>query len=162
MICSDYLVYPHTRLLQSAWHGSGHTELIEQVRSGRWNPEVNEQDREQTIATAARGYWQAFQVVEKSISRVLKGENARAVAEEDHPEWYREMFAPSVTAGILKASDLAGYRNGQVYLPESMHVPLNRDAVRDAMPAFFDLLAKETDPAVRVVLGHFILVYIHP
>src|SRR5262249_39571956 len=43
-----------------------------------------------------------------------------------------------------------------------MHVPLNRDAVLDAMPAFFDLLREEVDPAVRVVLGHFVFVYIHP
>jgi Fic family protein len=43
-----------------------------------------------------------------------------------------------------------------------MHVPLNREAVRDAMPAFFDLLREETEPAVRVVLGHFVFVYIHP
>ena len=34
-----------------------------------------------------------------------------------------------------------------------MHVPLNRDAVRDAMPEFFDLLRKEPHPSVRVVLG---------
>jgi len=43
-----------------------------------------------------------------------------------------------------------------------MHVPLNRDAVRDAMPALFDLLREEQHPAVKVVLGHFIFVYIHP
>ena len=30
------------------------------------------------------------------------------------------------------------------------------------MPAFFDLLRDEPDPAVRIVLGHFIFVYIHP
>ena len=42
-----------------------------------------------------------------------------------------------------------------------MHVPLNRDAVRDAMPPFFDLLREEPQPAVRVVLGLFIFVYIH-
>jgi Fic family protein len=30
------------------------------------------------------------------------------------------------------------------------------------MPAFFDLLREESHPAVRVVLGHFIFVYIHP
>ena len=30
------------------------------------------------------------------------------------------------------------------------------------MPAFFELLEKETERAVRVVLGHFIFVYIHP
>jgi Fic family protein len=72
------------------------------------------------------------------------------------------MFAPSVTAGILKPADLAGYRNGQIYIRQSMHVPLNRDAVRDAMPAFFNMLTEEQDPAVRVVLGHFVFVYIHP
>ena len=138
------------------------TDLIERVRSGTWNPDANEQDREQRNAMAARGYWQAYQAVQKSIGRVLKGENPGPVAEEDHRTWYREMFAPSVTAGLLKPADLAGYRNGQVYIRQSMHVPLNRDAVRDAMPAFFDLLREETDPAVRVVLGHFVFVYIHP
>src|ERR1019366_3756037 len=137
-------------------------ELIRRVRGGTWNPEANQQDREQWNAMAARGYWQAYQVVQKSIGRVLKAENPGAVAEDDHRVWYREMFAPSVTAGLLKPSDLAGYRNEQVYIRRSMHVPLNREAVRDAMPAFFDLLREETDPAVRVVLGHFVFVYIHP
>jgi Fic family protein len=28
--------------------------------------------------------------------------------------------------------------------------------------AFFELLAAEEDPAARVVLGHFVFVYIHP
>ena len=69
---------------------------------------------------------------------------------------------PSVAAGLLKPADLAGYRNGQVYIRRSMHVPLNREAVRDAMPAFFDLLREDKEPAVRVVLGHFVFVYIHP
>jgi Fic family protein len=137
-------------------------ELIERVRSGTWNPETNEGDREQRNAMAARGYWQAYQAVQKSIHRVLQGENPGLVADEDHGTWYRELFAPSVTAGLLKPADLAGYRNGQVYIRKSMHVPLNREAVRDTMPAFFDLLREETDPAVRVVLGHFVFVYIHP
>ncbi len=30
------------------------------------------------------------------------------------------------------------------------------------MPCFFDLLRGESDPSVRVVLGHFVFVYIHP
>ena len=30
------------------------------------------------------------------------------------------------------------------------------------MPVLFDLLREEDDPAVRVVLGHFVFVYIHP
>jgi len=138
------------------------TDLIERVRSGSWNPEANERDRDERNAMAARGYWQAFQAVEKSIVRVLSAENPGKVAEEDHRTWYREMFGPSVTAGLLKSGDLAGYRNGQVYIRQSMHVPLNRKAVRDVMPAFFDLLREETNPAVRAVLGHFVFVYIHP
>lgn len=137
-------------------------ELMERVRSRGWNPERNEPDRGQRNAMAARGYWQAYQAVQKSIGRILKGKNPGLVADEDHAKWYREMFAPSVTAGLLKPADLAGYRNGQVYIRQSMHVPLNRNAVRDAMPAFFELLRAESDAAVRVVLGHFVFVYIHP
>ncbi len=30
------------------------------------------------------------------------------------------------------------------------------------MPALFDLLDAEAEPSVRVVLGHFVFVYIHP
>jgi Fic family protein len=30
------------------------------------------------------------------------------------------------------------------------------------MPVLFDLLEAEEEPSVRVVLGHFIFVYIHP
>src|SRR6202451_4084608 len=136
--------------------------LIERVRSGTWNPEADEGDREQRNAMAARGYWQAFHAVQKSLGKILKGENPGEGAHADHGTWYRELFAPSVTVGLLKPADLAGYRNGQVYIRKSMHVPLNRDAVRDTMPAFFDLLHEEPHPAVRVVLGHFIFVYIHP
>jgi fido (protein-threonine AMPylation protein) len=137
-------------------------KLIERVRSGAWNADEDEGDREQRNAMAARGYWQAYQAVQKSIGRVLEGKNPGLVADEDHRTWYRELFAPSVTSGLLRPADLAGYRNGQVYIRKSMHVPLNRDAVRDAMSAFFDLLREETNPAVRVVLGHFVFVYIHP
>jgi Fic family protein len=43
-----------------------------------------------------------------------------------------------------------------------MHVPPRHEAVRDCMPAFFDLLRDEPEPSVRVVLGHFVFVYIHP
>ena len=136
--------------------------LMERVRSGNWNPDANKQDREHRSALAARGYWLAFQAVQKSVRRLLGGENPGTVAEEDHGNWYREMFAPSVTAGLLRTADLAGYRNAAVYIRRSMHVPPNSDAVRDAMPVFFEMLTQEAEPSVRVVLGHFIFVYIHP
>ncbi len=137
-------------------------ELIERVRSGIWNPDEDENDRDHRNALAARGYWQAYQAVRKSIDKTLDGDNPGAIVDDDHRAWYREMFAPSITAGILRPADLAGYRNGPVFIRRSMHVPPSLEAVRDAMPGFFDLLREEEEPAVRVVLGHFIFVYIHP
>jgi len=75
---------------------------------------------------------------------------------------YRELFGPSVTVGILKATDLAGYRDHPVYIRGSVHVPPNYEAVRELIPAFFELLKNEKEPAVRAVLGHYFFVYIHP
>ncbi|MEE8415820.1 MAG: Fic family protein [Desulfobacterales bacterium] len=138
------------------------SELIERVRDGEWNPDKNENDREQHNALAARGYWQAYQAVRESVHKVLEGDNPGAVGDDDHGDWYREMFGPSVTAGLLRTADLAGYRNDQVYIRRSMHVPPRHEAVRDCMPAFFYLLREEPKPSVRVVLGHFVFVYIHP
>ena len=136
--------------------------LIERVRSGNWNPDTVEQDREHRNALAARGYWQAFQAVKESITQVLHGENPGTVADEDHGTWYRELFASSVAAGLLQPADLAGYRNSPVFIRRSMHVPPQSDSVRDAMPVLFEMLTEETEPSVRVALGHFIFVYIHP
>lgn len=137
-------------------------ELIESVRKGEWNLQNNEEDRRQRDAMAAKGYWEAFQAVERSIDKILSGQNAGKVADADHGDWYRELFGPSVTAGILKPADLAGYRNHQVYIGQSRHVPLNSEALRDAMPVLFELLQQETEGSVRAVLGHFIFVFIHP
>ena len=138
------------------------TELIERVRSGSWNPDNHAADMNHRDALAARGYWLAFQRVKQSLGSILDGKNAGMVAQQDHGSWYRELFAPSVTAGILRPGDLAGYRNGPVYIRRSKHVPPRHEAVRELMPAFFRLLQEESDPAVRVVLGHFVFVYIHP
>ncbi len=137
-------------------------ELIERVRGGNWNPDGDKSDREARNAMAARGYYQAFQAVKESIRKILTGENAGEVADTDHGDWYRELFAPSVAVGLLKPADLAGYRNNQVYIKGSMHTPLNPEAVRDAIPALFELLHSEDNAGVRAVLGHFIFVYIHP
>ena len=136
--------------------------LIERIRSGRRNPDENENDREHRKSLAARGYWQAYQAVRNSVRKVLKGDNPGAVSDEDHGDWYREMFAPSAAAALLRSAELAGYRTGQVYIHRSMHVPPRYEALRDCMPAFFDLLKEEPEPSVRVVLGHFVFVYIHP
>lgn len=137
-------------------------ELIERVRSGQWDPQENDADKQHRDALAARGYWLATQRAHESLKSILNEENPGRVVDHDHRDWYRELFAPSVTAGILEASDLAGYRNDQVYIGQSMHTPLNKEAVRDAMPELFDLLTNESEASVRAVLGHFLFVFIHP
>ena len=81
---------------------------------------------------------------------------------EAHPLCYRELFQPSVAVGLVPASVLAGYRNDAVHLRGSRHVPPRWQAVRDAMPAVFDLLEQETVPCVRAVLGHWLFGYVHP
>jgi fido (protein-threonine AMPylation protein) len=137
-------------------------DLIERVKAGDWDVYGNEADRKHRDALAARGYWQAFNAVKNSIEKILDGENAGRVLHNDHNQWYREMFAPGVSAGLLKPSDLAGYRNNQVYIAGSRHIPINKEALPDAMETLFELLEKEENAGVRAVLGHFIFVFIHP
>lgn len=136
--------------------------LIEKVRSGNWNPSDNSRDSEQRNALAARGYYQAFGAVKDSVRKILTGGQPGEIVADDFPTWHFELFQPCITAGIIKASDLAGYRSHQVYIRNSKHTPLNPDALRDAMPTFCDLLSKEENAYVRAILGHFFFVYIHP
>jgi hypothetical protein len=61
---------------------------------------------------------------------------------------------------FIEASDLAGYRNGPVYIKGSRHTPSGLAAIRDAMPALFEILKDEKEPSVRAVPGHFFFVYL--
>lgn len=135
-------------------------ELINKVKSGAWKPDNDDADSKNALA--ARGYWQAFQEVKKSVSDLLSGSDNADVVERDLSVCHSEMFMPCVTAGIIKPSDIVGYRSHQVYIRNSMHTPLRPDALRDAMTALFDLLKEEQEASVRAVLGHFIFTYIHP
>ncbi len=163
-----YLAQVDDKFITDAYHSlsiEGYRvtyELIEHVRSGNWNPEQSDESKKHLDTMAAKGYWDAFQQVKFAVERVLHGQNSGEVLESTHADWYLALFGPSVAAGIIKQSDLAGYRTGPVFIRKSMHTPPSRAAVRDMMPALFDLLIEEKNPAVRVILGHFIFVYIHP
>ncbi len=136
--------------------------LIEKIRDGTWNPDADEKDRATRDAMAARGYFETHNQVKQDLVRVIKGENAGTVFRQALSRWYQALFSSSVQAGILKVSDLAGYRNDQVFIRGALHVPLSREAVRDCMPVLFELLEAESAPQARAVLGHFFFVYIHP
>ena len=137
-------------------------DLIERVRAGDWDPDANESDRQSRDVLGARGYWQTFQRVRDTVGEVVGGADAAVLVRTAHQDWYRELFQPGVAAGLFPASVLAGYRNEPVFLRGSRHVPPRSEAVRDAMPALFDLLEGETVPSVRAVLGHWMFGYIHP
>jgi Fic family protein len=136
--------------------------LIEKIRDGNWHPDGDEKDRATRDAMAARGYFETHKLVKEDLVRMIKGENAGTVFRNALPRWYQALFGPSVQAGILKASDLAGYRSDQVFIRGAVHVPLSKESVRDCMPVLFELLEGEAEPQVRAVLGHFLFVYIHP
>ena len=163
---NSYLEHIDEKYLEDAYHSlsiEGYQvsiELIEKVRSGDWKPDG--EDKEHKSALVARGYYQAFQAVKDSVKRILSGANSGEVVDEDHSRWYRQMWMPFVTAGILSASDLIGYRSSQVYIRGSQHIPLNPRAVSDTMPELFNMLRDEPDARVRAVLGHFMFVFIHP
>jgi hypothetical protein len=137
-------------------------ELIARIRSGEWNPEADRYDNNQRNALAAKGYSLAYDAVLKSVRSALTGGNPGIIFKENLSDWYRELFYPLVHAGILKASDLVGYRRSPVYIKDAMHIPPPFESVVDAMETLFDLLQKEDNGAVRAVLGHYFFVYIHP
>jgi hypothetical protein len=137
-------------------------DLIEKVRKQKWNPDDDPADREQNNALAAKGYWDAFQEVRKSVDRILKGEASADIVEAEHLNWYRALFLPSVAAGISKPENMVGYRQHFLYLKGSRHTPPNWESLPDAMDAYFECLKNEDDPRVRAVLGHFVFTYIHP
>ena len=60
----------------------------------------------------------------------------------------------------MRAGELADI--GTPLILTSRYVPPRWEAMRDAMPVFFDLLEKEPEPSVCAVLGHWLFGYVHP
>lgn len=137
-------------------------ELISKIESGEWDAENKEDDKKQKDAMAAKGYLNSFKEVISSIEKILKGQDAGKVLENDLQTWYRELFKPALQANLLSADKLMGFRREQVYITGSRHVPPPKNAILDCMETFFEMLIEEKNAGVRSVLGHFIFVYIHP
>ena len=136
--------------------------LLERVRNGDWDPKSSEEDKNRKDALAARGYYQAYQLLRGSIAKALEGGGAAEMYVNEHQGWHFQLFEPCIRAGIIKATDLIGYRTHQIYIRNSMHTPPNPDAVLDAMSTLSDVMGQEEDAFVRAILGHFFFVYIHP
>jgi len=165
---SRYLAQVEERYRFDAYHSLSiegyqvNYDLIERIRNGAWNPDESATDRDQRNAMAAKGYHAAFKAVCLSIKAIFEKTEPGAVIARDLSNWYQALFTPSVQAELMRASDLAGFRNNQVFIRGVAHVPPPKEALVDAMEALFNCLKNETEASVRAVLGHFIFVYIHP
>lgn len=136
--------------------------LIDIVRSGEWQTYLSDNDNRYLDVVAARGYWEIFQEARQAIRSVLEGANPGEILEKKHGDWYSALFSSSVESGCTKQAKLDGYRTASVHIRQSRYTPPGRDVVDEMMDAYFRLLAEEENAAVRVVLGHFLFVYIHP
>jgi hypothetical protein len=165
---ADYLARVDERYVSDAYNSLSiegyrvNDALIERVARGDWNPDGDAEHNRTKDALAARGYYQAFQAVRASIGKVLANDNAGLVVKRDHHDWYAELFGPSVTAGIVEASQLIGYRRGPIFIRNSLHTPLPSQALLDSLETLWDLLEAEPEASVRAVLGHHLFVFIHP
>lgn len=137
--------------------------LIERVASGVWDPELDGADGDTRNALAVKGYYQAFEAVKATIVKAIETDSDMVtLLRDEHHRWYSELFAPSVQSGILEAHHLAGYRDSQVYLRGSSHVPFPKEAIVDAMEVYFELLQDEENTFVKTILGHHLFGFIHP
>lgn len=137
-------------------------ELIDRVKNKQWDPLNNTEDNNLKNAMAAKGYFDTFQQVKRCVAKIIKGENPASVIKENLQIWYQNLFGPSVKAGIIPAQALFGYRTERVFIRNSIHCPPPKEAVVDAMDAFFESLGTESHPGVNAVLGHYLFVFIHP
>ena len=88
----------------------------------------------------------------KALAKKLSGFGVQVIAYDKYLTNYSDQFAQAVSLNELQNSaDII-----------SIHVPLNVEGMRDAMPILFELLEGEPEASVRAVLGHFVFVFIHP
>jgi len=138
-------------------------DLVEKVRSGVWAPDFHAADRDMMNAMAAKGYYETYKSVTALTRGALQsGGSPGELLRRNLGQWHLALFSPSVTAGIVTAVDLAGYRNRPVFIKDAIHVPPPSGALMDCMDLLMELLSKEASAAVRAVLGHFMFVFIHP
>jgi fido (protein-threonine AMPylation protein) len=137
-------------------------ELIKRISDGTFDTLSTEADKNEEAALAAKGYYLAFREVTRFIKENYGKTPSEIKLKQEIQNWYQQLFKPKVQAGMARPSLLVGYRNKPVFIRGSKHVPVNFSVVGEVMEKFLELLDNETSPEVRAVLGHFMLVFIHP
>jgi prophage maintenance system killer protein len=137
-------------------------ELIQKIADGNFAPTIFNEDKNQEAALAAKGYYLAFSEVKKFIEENYGKKTNEIKYSKQIKNWYRQLFIPKVQSGLAQPSLLTSYRKKPVFIRGSRHTPVNKDFVEDVMDKFLLLLDEEDTPWIKALLGHFILVFIHP
>lgn len=138
-------------------------ELAMKVQYGEWDADTHARESEMVDACAAQGYADAFSLVKSDLLSSLTGGRDTAGIVEKVPTWHQWLISPSFKAGVMLWGPLnKPYRASQCFVRHSRHIPVEHGDVEAAMETLRKLMSDEPDAFVRAVLGHFMLVYIHP
>ena len=80
--------------------------------------------------------------------KIIDEEEPADLVRRSHHDWYRELFKPSVAAGLISV--------------HTRLVPPRWESVADAMATVFELHKGEREGGVKAVLGHWLLGFVHP
>jgi Fic family protein len=111
--------------------------------------------------TAILGYASAFDAL---LERIEHSNGIVPLSTKLILDLYTDLFTPSVEAGLVDRQNLRRYRNGPVYIRNTVYVPPNAEKI----PALLELMLEELDAIpsdgglLRGILVHLWLVWIHP
>jgi hypothetical protein len=158
------LKHARERRSYDAYHSSsieGYRLRLEEV-SQLLGPESGEGSIEDLASrVAVVGYARAF---DNLLARIEKSEGKISLSSQSILDLYTDLFAPSVEAGLVDRASLRRYRNGPVYIRNTMYVPPNAEKV----PALMDVMIEEMNAIpveegmLKGVLTHLWFVWIHP
>jgi Fic family protein len=160
----DLLKQARERRSHDAYHSSaieGYRLRMEEV-SQLLGPESGEGSIDDLASrVAVVGYARAFDAL---LARIERTDDRLSLSSQLILDLYTDLFAPSVEAGLVDRASLQRYRNGPVYIRNTMYVPPNADKV----PALMEVTIEEMntipvqDGMLRGILTHLWFVWAHP
>jgi Fic family protein len=111
---------------------------------------------------ALKGYSRAFDRTLQLIQEAFAEERA-TLSESLIFDLHLELWGPSIDAAVVSAEDMRGWRNSNVFIRQSQHVPPRSDKVVRYMAQFIEQVnLASMGPITRAILTHWGFVHIHP
>lgn len=138
-------------------------DLIEKSKGATDETDTGDWGAGPMAACFAKDYARAFRYAESDIIDSLTGGDEIGKVVHSVIHWHEWQTESAIDAKLLPYDGRCiSYRNGQCYVARSRHIPVGHEDVKAAMETLRELLTGERNAFVRAVLGHFLLVYIHP